>query len=325
MTLRALVLSSCLSIGVAAAQTPVTASRAQSRRSEAQGLVLQITEGQGVNAAANRLKYLGEESYAAAELASALHHAADDRQREWLVDGLALLESRAAEAALLAALKDSNGAVRMRALQGLARLKSQAVAQLRPLLSDPSYGIRREAARALGASGRKEAGPILIRAAQAEGELEARAAMLIAVGQAKDARQVRALTQFLRHSSETTRTAAAKALCLLGAPAGFAFFDERMKSGDRHARRQALDLLEDVRHRSLRARLSPLLSDEDRALAAHAARLLYQAGDRTMLEWLVLASNGAEGDEKLVYEKELERLQLSTEARQAILGKVARP
>ena len=67
--------------------------------------------------------------------------------------------------------------------------------------------------------------------------------------------------------------------------------------------------------------LRPLLEDKDRSLAAGAARILYQGGDKTMLSWLVLASWNAKGEEKLAYEKELETLRLADDERKAILRK----
>jgi hypothetical protein len=67
--------------------------------------------------------------------------------------------------------------------------------------------------------------------------------------------------------------------------------------------------------------LRPLLEDKDRTLAASAARILHQGGDKSMLGWLVLASWKANGEEKLAYEKELETLHLADDERKAILRK----
>ena len=57
------------------------------------------------------------------------------------------------------------------------------------------------------------------------------------------------------------------------------------------------------------------------ALAAGAARLLYLGGDAKALEWLVLASHRANGEEKLVYESQLEAVRLTDDQRKAILAK----
>ena len=62
---------------------------------------------------------------------------------------------------------------------------------------------------------------------------------------------------------------------------------------------------------------APLLKDADVALAAKAARMLYQGGDKVMLDWLVLASFHAPPDQKDAYERELELLQFAAEGRPA--------
>ena len=81
-------------------------------------------------------------------------------------------------------------------------------------------------------------------------------------------------------------------------------------------RRQGLELYEGVPAKKASPALSPLLKDADRSLAAGAARILYQGGEKPMLEWLVLASFQAQGEEKLAYEKELETLQLADDRAQ---------
>jgi hypothetical protein len=65
--------------------------------------------------------------------------------------------------------------------------------------------------------------------------------------------------------------------------------------------------------------LEPLLKDDDRALQAAAARILYQGGDLPKLDWLVLRSFQSLGDDRLAYEKELESLRLPDDERRAIL------
>ena len=59
----------------------------------------------------------------------------------------------------------------------------------------------------------------------------------------------------------------------------------------------------------------------DRATLVRAAagRVLFQAGDATKLDWLVLESAKAKGEERIPFENELEALHLSDEARRAIL------
>jgi hypothetical protein len=86
-------------------------------------------------------------------------------------------------------------------------------------------------------------------------------------------------------------------------------------------RRQGLELYDGVPAKKASPVLSPLLKDADHSLAASAARLLYRGGDKAMLDWLVLASFQANGEDKLAYEKELETLQLADDQRKAILRK----
>lgn len=293
--------------------------KAGARRAEAEALVKGVIGGANPNAAANRLRYLGQEGWAAFELGEALRRAADERTRRNIVQALSLLGSKAAEPGLLSALGDEDGATRMVAVQGLGRLRSRAVDRIRPLLADPTLGVRREAARALGAARLPKLGRVLVAAARGEGEPEPRAAMLIAAGQSGDARQARALEAFLEHSSESTRFAAAQALCLLGAPKGLAFARERLASADRLERMQGLALLEGAKAKHAAPLLTARLKDPDRAVAARAARLLYEGGDASKLAWLVLASHRAQGEEKLAYEAELEALRLADDQRQAIL------
>jgi HEAT repeat protein len=160
-----------------------------------------------------------------------------------------------------------------------------------------------------------------MRAAAAEGEPEVREAMLIAAGQTADKRQIAALERFLDDSSESARFAAAQGLCALGARAGFDFAKKRLASDDRYERRRGLALFEGSHAKDAAAVLEPLLEDKDRTLAAAAARILFEGGDASRLDWLVLKSFQANGEEKLPYERELEALRLTDDQRRAILGK----
>ncbi len=300
---------------------PGETAKATRRRAEARAAVASIVEGGNAASAASRLRYLGEERFAAIELADELRKSVDDRQRRNIVYALSLLETKAAEPALLASLEDEDGAVRMSAVQGLARIGSKRVDAIRPLLSDKTMGVRRDAARALGASRNPKMGKVLLRAAKTEGEVEARAAMLVAVGQCGDQRAAPELEAFLSHSSESTRHAAAQGLILLGAKKGFEYAQRLLQSADKLERRQALDLLEGANAKAAAFILKPLLNDQDHAVAARAARILFQGGDRAMLEWLVLASHHARIEDKLPYEAELEKLRLADDQRRAILAK----
>ncbi|MFP2931519.1 HEAT repeat domain-containing protein [Pyxidicoccus sp. 3LG] len=297
------------------------AAKKGERRAESAEVVRGVVGGGAVPSAISRLRYLREEAYAAGEIAQALNKVMDERVRRNLAAVLAGLGTRAAEPTLTRLASDDDSTLRMYAAQGLAKLNSRNTQVTLPLLGDKSSGVRKEAARALGASRSPKVGAALMKAAKAEKELEVRAVMLAAVGETGDARQVSALKGYLASDSESTRFAAARGLCRLGSQDGFAFAGKLLGSQDRFVRRQGLELYEGVSAKKAAPALKPLLEDKDRSLAAGAARILYQGGDASMLDWLVLASWNAKADEKLAYEKELETLQLQDDRRKAILRK----
>jgi HEAT repeat protein len=164
-------------------------------------------------------------------------------------------------------------------------------------------------------------GKALLSTARTEADPQTRVLLLEAVGAAGDKKQAPGLKAFLDDSSESTRFSAARGLCLLGAPEGFAFARKLLGSEDKHVRRQGLALYEGLPVKLSQTALRPLLEDKDRTLAAGAARILHQGGDKSMLGWLVLASWKANGEEKLAYEKELETLHLADDERKALLRK----
>ncbi|AKJ01961.1 HEAT repeat protein [Archangium gephyra] len=301
---------------------PPSVQKRLERRSETQALVNDVLAGKlAVPTAISRLRILREEGYAAGLIIKDLPQVLEPRRLRDVTAVLAGLETRAAEPTLVDLAGHEDGAVRMYAVQGLGRVRSRRVDVMLPLLEDKSLGVRREAARALGATGNAQMGKPLLTAARAESDPQTRVMMLEAVGAAGDKKQAPALKAFLDDSSESTRFAAARGLCLLGAPEGFAFARKLLASEDKHVRRQGLALYEGVSAKQSSPALRPLLEDKDRTLAAGAARVLYQGGDKTMMSWLVLASWNAQGEEKLVYEKELETLHLADDERKALLRK----
>ncbi|RKH10806.1 HEAT repeat domain-containing protein [Corallococcus sp. CA047B] len=303
-----------------AAGSASAAKRAQSRK-EADAVLAQVSQGGPVPAAASRLRYLREESYAAEQLGPILRNTFEERTRRNLASLLASLGARQGESTLAKLASDGDSTVRMYAAQGLAKLGSRNTAVVLPLLNDKSSGVRREAARALGASRNPKMGKPLMAAARTEQDVEVRAALLEAAGTSGDTKQKPGLKAYLDSDSESTRFAAARGLCRLGAPEGFAFAQKLLGNPDKFVRRQGLALFEGVPAKKASPVLSPLLKDADRAIAAASARMLHQGGDAAALDWLVLASWNAKGEEKLTYEKELETLQLADDRRKAILRK----
>lgn len=308
-----------LAVACGAGATQAGEKRAQRRAEADRALAQVVAGGGGTESAAARIVYLGEQEYANQVLSRALKTAFEDSQRRNLSFALSLLAVRSAEGTLVELSSDEDAVVRMYAVQGLTRVKSRAAQTLIPLLADPSMPVRREAARALGQMGQPKVSRPLLQAVKVEGEPEVRAALLVAIGQSGDKAARPALEKFLTSSSESTRFAAARGLCLLGAPAGLQFARRLLASEDSYERRHGLELFEGASARGVGAELRPLLESPDRRLAAAAARILFQGGDRKMLDWMVVASHQASGDAKLAIETELEKLHLADSERKAVL------
>ena len=303
----------------------LTAFAKPNNQAEAAKVLEQFLAGQlGPNPAINRIRYLGAENYASSEAVFALRRSNEPRQRERLLEFLASLGVRHTdvETAFLDALKtDSTGEI-MAAATGLGRMKSdKAVKPLIELLGSKVLGVRREAARALGALGKPAASAPLIKAAKAEAELELKVLMLQAAGRAGDKKQAPALEALLKDDSEFTRMAAAQGLCALGVPACARFASALLKSEDRNERLQGVMLFEGASSKVSTASLTPMLKDTDDKLRARAARILVEGGDASKVDWLIIESSKATGEKRLVYEDEIERLRVTDEQRQAILKK----
>lgn len=304
---------------------PGAEARALARREEAVELVRQIVRGPGnPQPAISRLQFLGEGAFAANELALRLATELEVRRRRTLAMALAqLAQPGVADVVVVLerTLKDDDGAVRMYAAQALGRVGDEGSARkLLPLLNDKTLGVRKEAALSLGALKDSRSGASLMAAAKAEAEIEVRATMLAMVGRTGDKKQARALEVFLSSDSELTRFGAAQGLCALGSPQGHAYARKLIASTDRSTRLQGLKLFEGSTARAAAPVLAPLLVDGDPAVAAVAARLLYQGGDAKKLDWLVVRSHRTTSvDERMYFERELETLRLRDDQRKEIL------
>lgn len=291
--------------------------KALARQAEADALTVDILQGRNVGGAIAKVKYLGQEVQVATALQSQVRNA-DPRVRRDVAMALAQLGNLSHEPALVELARDEDGATRMFAAQGLGRI-SPSNKILAVLLADKTMGVRREAAKAMGNARSKKLAPKLLAAASAEGEPEARIAMLTSVGRSGDKKSIPKVEVFLTHSSESTRFAAAQALCLLGAPSGFEFAKKMLASEDKYERRQAVALFEGAKAKIAAPLLKPLLNDPDKTIAATAARILHQGGEPKMLEWLVMAAWKSNGTERLAYEGQIEKLALTDEQRKIIL------
>jgi HEAT repeat protein len=277
-----------------------------------------------LNAAINRVQFLGAEGFAAGQLIFALRRATDSRGRSQVLEFLASLGVRDGEVeqVFLRALASDDTGEAMLGVRGLGRIKSgEAVKPLIALLSNPMLGLRREAARALGEIGKPAASAPLLKAARSETDLDLKVLMISAAGRAGDRKQIPTLEGLLKDDSESTRLAGGQALCALGAPKCAQFAGKLLASKDKNERFQAVMLFEGASAKVSGPTLSPLLKDSDDKLRARAARILVQGGDLKEVEWLVIESAKAEGEHRLAYEDELEKLRVSDEQRQAILKK----
>jgi len=292
-------------------------------RAEASKLLTAFSAGQvTVNQLVNRLNFLGEQAWAAGELAQQWKRGGSRQSLPALVavSQLAVVGDEDVERVLLSALKADDPPTRVPAIRGLGKMKSgRAVAPLSGLLGVGNAVVRREAAKALGDIGQPKAGPALAAAVKTEEELETKVTMLVALGRSRDRKQVAVLAPFLTQSSETTRLAAAQSLCLLGSSHGFDYARVMLASKERGERLQGLMVLDGSKGKAGEALLKGALADTDHPVRATAARILYEAGDRSKLTWLVLESRNAVGENRLPYEDQLERLHLSGDERQAIL------
>lgn len=278
----------------------------------------------GVNQALNRLQYLGEERYAASEVLLALPRTTDARRREMFFDFLSQLNVREPELerAFLGALQSDQVGEVMAGSRGLAKLKSaSAVNPLIQNLAHPMLGVRRETAKALGQIGKPTASKPLLAAAKVEADLDVKVLMISNAGRAGDKKQAPALEALLKDSSEATRMAAAQGLCALGVPKCAQFANQLLASADKNERFSAVMLFEGTTAKVAGPVLVPVLADPDPKLRARAARILVQGGDATRLDWLVIESAKAQGEQRLVYEDELEKLRVTDEQRQSILKK----
>ncbi|MBL9039746.1 MAG: HEAT repeat domain-containing protein [Archangium sp.] len=293
------------------------------RRAEAAEVLEKLYSGAATpQATATRLTFLGAQAFATEHLVDRWKRTTDAQRRSAMLEVLAEIATPLdeAESLLMRTVSDEELGHRMASAEALGRMKAKrAVSTLEVTLRDKAWGARKTAALALAKIGVASSGKALMAAARVEDDPDTRAVMLVAVGQVGAAKEKADLEQLLKHSSESTRLAAARALCLLGAPKGIAFAREGLKSSDVFQRQQAVRLFEGASTKVAAPVLTPVLRDSNDAVRATAARVLAQAGDASKVAWLVIESAHRTGEARLPYETELETLRLTDEARQSIL------
>lgn len=314
-----------IALALCGALAPPALAGGGKRAGDAVLIIDQLLDGElNANQAANRLSFSGQERFATVQLADLLKRTAEPRRRSALLETLALVATPdpEAERAFGRALGDEDIGNRLAGLRGLGRIRAVgSVAVVERQLGDKALGVRREAARALGAIGLPRSSAPLVNAARGEDDPEVRALMLVSAGRCGDKKVAPALESWLDGSSESARTAAARALCLLGSPKGQAFARKLLASKDRFERLQGVLLFEGATAKVAGPVLTPVLEDEYPPAKAAAARILYLGGDKAKLDWLVIQSFRASGEDKLPYERELETLRLTDEDRRAVLRK----
>lgn len=302
-----------------------TAQAARPRATEALQVLTDYMRGKiSRNQALNRIEFLGQQDYVSFEVLQMLKRAQDPRQRAQLLEFMVDVGGRHpdVETELIRTLKSDTPVEQLLAARGLGRMKSDdAVKPLLPVLGSESAALRREAAVALGSIGRPAAGAALMKAVSKESELEVKVAELQAVGAVGDRKQLPALEALLQDSSESTRLAAGRSLCVMGAPRCRTYAETLLSAKDPSSRMLGVMLFDGSKAKFAAPVLKPVLADADHKLRARAARLLAEGGDKAQLEWLVIESYKAKLEDRLVYEDELERLRLTDEDRTAILRK----
>ncbi|MEN9799168.1 MAG: hypothetical protein RL653_2864 [Pseudomonadota bacterium] len=296
---------------------PATAQK--KGRAEVDAALADILQGRRVTAAVSRLKYLGVGTYAC-EVLTRYARSGDVRQRRDVAEALSDLATPSCEPTLRGMATDPETSIRVASARGLGRLARTSPA-LWLLLADKASGVRREAAKALGSAHSKDSGPRLLDAAEAEGEPEVREAMIVAAAAVPNPKLVPRLEKFLKQSSESTRLAAARALCLQGAPSGIAVAKAKLQGTTRYERRDGVQLLDGAPLKASGPLLRPLLEVRpvDPYVAAPAARVLHRAGEKKMVEWLVVEASDAAADARGPFEEALEALQVTDAERKNIL------
>jgi HEAT repeat protein len=292
------------------------------QHSDVQDIVDAIVRGEGgVNVQLARARSMGKEAEVAKALEETSIRVSDRERLRNIALALVALMHAGGECTLMRMSQSSDPGTRMYAVQGLGQLKSKAaVPKMITLVGDKVPAVRREAARAVGAMRIETAAPGLLDAAKAETELEAKAAQIIAIGQVGGKKQVKALEKFLTDDpSESTRRAAARALCTLGEKSGLEYAKKMLSSDDQQDHLDAVKLFEDAKAEVAAPVLEPLLNSRNVRMAAAAAHMLYTGGNTKMLEWLVLrAARSKEIDDRLIYEHELESIGITDKQRHEI-------
>jgi HEAT repeat protein/Na+/melibiose symporter-like transporter len=178
--------------------------------------------------------------------------------------------------AALRSLRDSESAVsREEAIRSAGREQmTLAAGEIIAALHDPSPGVRRQAALALGRLGDPRAAEALLHQLEEHPDL-VEEETLIALGGLGDLRAAQPLVRFLRSPRAILRRAAARALGRLGSPEAIQpLLESARDSGDVELRRASLQALRLLRAREAEAVAGQALLEADPTLRIAAAELV---------------------------------------------------
>ncbi len=196
--------------------------------------------------------------------------------REAAIDALAAGGApKSATGALLEALEDSEGTVKLKIVQALGSTRdSLAVGPLVSLLADPQPEFRSQAAAALGRIADASAAQAL-EARLADGDSEVRAAAALALGRCGAKGSLNKILPLLKDKSRLLRLAAVDALGLLGEPASLPELKSQLSDKDPAYRRHVIKAIGSLRAgEEVGALLASWLEDGDPYLRGFSAEAL---------------------------------------------------
>lgn len=285
-------------------------------------LLVQVAAGPGRDRdhAIERLKFLGPAT--AGPPLCTLLAAGDARARVGASAALAVLADPGSVAALEHAIGDEDWEVRRNAAGALGALgkKSSARRLAHALLTDANARVRKACALALAVVG--GGGPALARAAAKDHDLEVRLASLDALARQMDRSSLSAVRPLLADGSGLVRFAAARALAWAGDGGGKAFLARAVDSGDEDQQRRAVTVLADCPKRwaldlLAKATLAP-------PVALPAASALAARADRRGMRALARLALSGEGDAAAA-SRQLDLLGFSAAQRAALAAEREQP
>jgi HEAT repeat protein/beta-lactamase regulating signal transducer with metallopeptidase domain len=205
--------------------------------------------------------------------------------------GRNVIEGESVVPALVDALSDANGAVRLAAVKSLGELQDpRAIAALgKALREDADPRVRRAAAEALGEIDDNRAVPHLVAALRSERIADVREAIVGSLGEIDDPSAVAAVAAVVRDSSVGVRRAAASALNEFEDPSALPALLSMVRDTDAEVRREVAQGLSDLESTQTFDALTALSRDSDAEVRAAAVNGLGNLEDARTLPALLAA------------------------------------